>query len=260
MVVLDKDIVNATIVDKSNKDILCHENKEILQQLSYNSNAVFNHMALNFSAYESAQIIKSNDVFIKVKSKVKSKTNYNNRQIVMVDLGLNFNNLSYRHPCIIMQVVKDKLFVVPCKSGSAPRYKDKDEAVDKIRDGYLEGDENDGFDHLTTILLKEAACIDKSQVIYSLSVEMENSLNGKEKNKNKNKKLCKITPEKYAEINNELHKLLFSWQNLQIKKLEHDLSSLKAELEKSNKENKTLREENEKLQVENLSFKETALE
>ena len=257
MVILDEKIVSDTIADKSNKGISCYKNKEILHQLSYNSNAVFNHMALEFSAYESAQIIQSNDAFIKAKNKNKNKNknyNYNDRQIVMVDLGLNFNNLSYRHPCIIIKRVKDKLFVVPCKSGAAPRF--EKENVKELREGYLEGDENDGFDHLTTILLKEASCIDISQVISPISTKIDNNTNGK----NKKRKPCKITSEKYAEINNELHKLLFSWHNIQMKNLEDDLNIKKTEFEQLKEENERLKEENKKLQEKNLSFNEAALD
>ena len=213
MTILDKSVINNIIDDKSNKDKKCYEDKNMLTQFSYNNNAIFNYMVTNYSIYESALIVNANDKLLKAKKSPANKTRYEKRQIIMVELGLNYKKLSYKHPCVVLEDLGSTLFVVPCRSGSAPTY-EKDNGEKEIRNGYLEGDDKDGFKHLTTIIIKEAVCIDKLQVIKS----------------KKSAKKKKITPEMFTEINKELHKLLFNWQNVNMEKQEIKIKNLESEL------------------------------
>jgi len=233
MIDLNWNNINDILGDISNKYITCNQNIDLLQEWSKCNTNYLNYCLTNCSVYEVAQIITSQDNYLKKKNTImKSGVYYNKRQIVMVELGENYNNLSYKHPCIVIDSVGDKIFVVPCTSGEAPRKKDTNE----IYKGYMEAGLEDGFKHTTTIILKEARCIDKIQVTYPIR-------------ENKSKKFKKVDKEYFKKINEELFKLLFEGQayrlesaNKNVKQLEEKNIELQKELEDKNKEIEILKE------------------
>ena len=223
MISQDNTLLNSILKDNSNKDILCHTDKDIFSQLSISTNNLLTYLAFNCSKYEVAQMINSNDKYLKIKNKKFTKINYSKRQIIMVELGVNFNKLSYKHPCVVLADLGDKLFVAPCTSGNAPRDKEG-----KIFKGYLEGNFEDGFEHLTTIICKECLCIDKSQVISAIK---------------QNKKYKKISLEMYEKINNNLFKSLFGGTYYKMSMMEKEIDDLKLQLEKLSREKIELEKE-----------------
>lgn len=238
MTILDNTFLDMSLKNGANKSIKCHENKDMLMQLSYNNNALFNYFAIHCSSYEAALIIKANNKYIKSKTQSPNKIRYEKRQLIMVELGLNYNKLSYKHPCVVLEDLGDRVFVVPCTSGKAPTFKQKPnpetgvEGEEEIRKGYLEGNESDGFHHLTTIIIKEATCIDKGQIVSTI----------KEKGKSK-----KITSDMFKVIHANLHKMLFKWQDFNINKIETELHKTKSELEKAHNDFELIKEQNLKL-------------
>lgn len=143
MTILDNSFLDRSLGDNNNKLIKCHENKDMLHQLSYNNNATFNYFAINCSSYEAALIIKANNKYIKSKTQRPNRTRYEKRQLIMVELGLNYNKLSYKHPCVVIEDLGDRVFVVPCTSRKAPTYippynpEIGEEPKIEIRSGYL---------------------------------------------------------------------------------------------------------------------------
>lgn len=238
MIKLNWTNVNAILEDITNKDVICNQNTDLLQEWSKCNTNYLNYCLTNCSTYEVAQIITSQDNYLKKKNTfAKYGVNYNSRQIVMVELGENYNNLSYKHPCIVIDSVGDKIFVVPCTSGDAPRNKETKE----IYKGYMEAGEKEGFKHTTTIILKEARCIDKIQVAYPIK-------------EHKSKKFKKVDKEYFKKIYEELFKLLFENQsyilemaNKNVKQLEDKNIELEKELENKIKEIEALKEKLNKL-------------
>lgn len=225
--------------DITNKDINSNQNIDLLQEWSKCNTNYLNYCLTNCSTYEVAQIITSQDNYLKKKNTfVKNGVNYNARQIVMVELGENYNNLSYKHPCIVIDSVGDKIFVVPCTSGDAPRNK----MTKEIYKGYMEASVEEGFNHTTTIILKEARCIDKIQVTYPIK-------------DHKSKKFKRVDKEYFKKIREELFKLLFESQsyilesaNKNVKQLEDKNIELQKELENKDKEIESLKEKLNKLE------------
>lgn len=217
--------------DSTNKDILCHTDPELLTQLSFSTNTLFTYFATRCSKYEVAQIINFNAKYLKAKNSRFKFISYRKRQILEVELGARFNNLSYKHPCIVIEDLGDKLFVVPCTSGAAPRNKNN-----ALHNGYLEGDVNDGFKHLTTIICKECTCIDKSQIVNVLK---------------KDGKFKKISPEIFKKINEVLFENLFNGAYYKMSKMEENLKSLTLEKEQLEEEKLKLEEELNKIKSDN---------
>ena len=178
MITLNWPTINSTLQDKSNKNIEAHMNKNLLQEWSKCSTNYFNYCFSKCSSYEVAQIISAHDNYLKKKNKANNFTRYRKKQLLMVELGENYNNLSYKHPAIVIDSINDKVFVVPCTSGHAPKNKDG-----QIHKGYIEANELDGFSHLTTVILKEARCIDKMQVLYAIKEDTKYKIMNRYKNR-----------------------------------------------------------------------------
>ncbi len=215
MSILNKSNLNLLLKQENAKTIKYHENIEMLEQFSYNNNYLFNFLVKNCSMHETGLMIGSTAKYIEIKdrclnNKQPSKfINYQNKQIVMVELGINYNKLSYKHPCVVLANLDDRLFVVPCTSRRAKRDKSGE-----IRSGYLEFEKTDGFEHTTTVILKDATCINKEQVISTIKE------NGKYK---------KISDDAFIKIVNKLHEMLFSWQYFNLSKLSREVENLKSE-------------------------------
>lgn len=216
MITLNWPTINSTLQDKSNKNIEAHMNKNLLQEWSKCSTNYFNYCFSKCSSYEVAQIISAHDNYLKKKNKANNFTRYRKKQLLMVELGENYNNLSYKHPAIVIDSINDKVFVVPCTSGHAPKNKDG-----QIHKGYIEANELDGFSHLTTVILKEARCIDKMQVLYAIKEDTKYKM---------------VTPEFFKKLNDELFKLLFEVQAYKLNKQVEIIENLNNEVEVLNQE------------------------
>lgn len=217
MLKLDWSTINSILSDTENKNIDCHMDKKLLLEWSYCSTNYFNYCLENCSKYEVAQIISSQDNYLKKKNTRANSVKYQKRQIIMVELGENYNNLSYKHPCIVMDSIDDKVFIVPCTSGQAPRNKNNN-----IYSGYIEADVCDGFSHLTTAILKEARCIDKTQIAYPI--------------KDSNSTYKKVEEEFFKKLNDELFKILFEGHAYKVNKQEEIIMSLELKKEILEKE------------------------
>lgn len=232
MINLNNTVVKDVLKNVSNKQKKCYDNRELLEQWSYCCTNQENQFILDVSAYETAQAIQSISKYIKDKASISNSTyNYAARQIIMVDLGLSAKNLCYWHPCVVIADLQNKIFVVPCTSGPAPRIIKKD-GTEEVRNGYLEGNTGDGFDHLTTLILREAKCIDKSQVVYVIKDNNNNVKKRVEANffKKIYDELFKVLMEGKAKyIENKEQELLDA--NKKIEDLTNDIEVLKAELE-----------------------------
>ena len=208
MIKINTNFLDSILHNKSNKSKKCYEDPTLFTQLHFSISNLFTYFSTNCSKYEVAQIINSNHVYLKTKSNTSlKKINYKPGQLVMVDLGLNFNNLSYKHPCIVLANINDKVFIVPCSSTTAPI----NSKTHELEYGYLVGGKSDGFKHDTTIILKEASCIDKSQIIHP--IKSRNSLK-------------KITPEFLRLVNQNLFEMLFENYNYKLNKIESEYNDL----------------------------------
>lgn len=236
MISLDNTLIDSVLKDSCNKSILCHEDKDMLKQLSFSTNNFFTYFATNCSKFEVAQIINSNDKYLQVKNSHFRRINYKKKQILIVELGVNFNSLSYKHPCIVIADLGDKLFVVPCTSGSAPRDKNNN-----IYKGYLEGDSNDGFNHLTTIICKECLCIDKSQVITAIR---------------RRGNYREISNDMFNKINDMLFESLLNGIYYKMNRMEEQVGNLIEEKEKLEEEKIKLQEDKSHLEEEINKLKE----
>jgi len=240
MIKLNWTNINTILKDITNKDVICNQNIDLLKEWSKCNTNYLNYCLTNCSTYEVAQIITSQDNYLKKKNTfTKHGVNYNSRQIIMVELGENYNNLSYKHPCIVIDSVGDKVFIVPCTSGDAPRKK----GTNEIYTGYMEAGPKEGFNHTTTIILKEARCIDKIQVAYPIK-------------DHESKKFKKVDKDYFKKIYEELFKLLFESQsyilemaNKNVKQLEDKNIELQKELEDKIKEIEFLEGKLNKLEV-----------
>lgn len=218
MIKLDINFINTILSNKSNKDVKCYKDPNLFTQLHLSISNLFTFYSTKCSKYEVAQIINSNNIYLKTKGNtVNSSIKYKPGQVVIADLGLNFNNLSYKHPCIILKDIKDKVFIVPCSSRDTPI----NCKTNKLESGYLIGTKDDGFQHNTTIILKEASCIDKSQIIHSIKV---------------NKKFKRINPKFLKKINDNLFSILFESYNYKLNKIEHNYNKLLIQYEQLQEE------------------------
>lgn len=242
---INNSVLSSIIADPNNKKLSCHQHKELIQEFSCSLTNYFNFFATECSEYEVAQLISANQHLLSNKSG-NNIINYTNRQVVMVELGAHCSSLSYKHPCIVINEVNDKVFVVPCTSGPA--------AINSLTgilyDGYMEGDIDDGFAHLTTLLLKESKFIDKSQILYAI------------KEPSKPVKLKKVTNDFFKKINDALFNILFEGKEYKMKKLEESNSLLQdanSLLQESNflliEKNKIINENLNKLQLEYNNLK-----
>ncbi|TOY35156.1 hypothetical protein DA423_00345 [Clostridioides difficile] len=171
---VDYNFINSILRNQDNKKNKCYESAKLFQQWYYSNQSYFNYFSTESSQYEIAQIINSNKIYLNtIQSNRINKSHYNPRQLIMVDLGINLNCLSYKHPCIVMYELNEKVFVIPCTSGNAPL----SSYTGIILNGYMEGDIGDGFSHKTTLKLKESKFIDKTQILYSIKEDNKNKKN-----------------------------------------------------------------------------------
>lgn len=186
---------------RDSKINLTNSNKILIKQLTYDINNIFK--TLNNSTWnETAQCIRANDHLHNKKGK-KNTTTYGIKSIVNIELGIKGNELSFRHPCLIMFDKGNRLFVVPCTSGQAPK-NEKNE----ILWGHKEVNIEDGFAHLSTLLLNEACFVDKTRVI---------------------SKLGKANDTCYKQIYEDLFELLFETKSYNTKRLEKIIKKLEEE-------------------------------
>ena len=249
MITLKNKVVSDVLNNVSNKEKKCYENRELFEQWSYCCKNQENQFALDMSAYETAQAIQSISKYVKDKTCTSnSKYIYSPRQIIMVDLGLSAKNLCYMHPCVVMSDLKSKVFVIPCTSGPAPRIT-KDDGSEEIRNGYMEGDASNGFEHLTTLILKEAKCIDKSQIVYVIKDSLKNKR--------------KIDASFFKKVYDELFKVLMEPKFKYIKDKEQELVDANQKIDDLTKNLELITKELESIKnklKENEEYLEAAIE
>lgn len=215
MTSIDLEYVNSILKDKNNKNKNCSTNTRLTNELNNSMNNYEDYIKNNCSQHETAQVISSNKNLIDKKGSLNT-INYQPRQILMVDFGVNCNTFSYKHPCVVMNNFHEKVFVIPCTSGSAPRNKNGE-----IEYGYCEGTSQDGFQNQTTIMYKEARFIDKTQILYAIKEQIDVKSDGKPKYAFK-----KINTGLYKKLYNESFDMLFEGKKYIIDGLENQITEL----------------------------------
>lgn len=163
----------------------------------------FYHFSKGLKVLELASILISLNGWQQSKFK-SSKKNFNTRDIVEVDLGLGHGfEMSYRHPCIVLHNSQEGFcFVVPCSTG---KYGKKNKYI-------LDGETSDGFSRPSGVLLDATRAISKVRITG---------------------KVGEVTVPFLEKLNTELINVYFPRQN-------HQLFTLKSDLQKSEAKNETL--------------------
>lgn len=199
---IDKQLIKSVIQNPSSKSEPTNLNQSLIKQLAYAIGNVF-HTLKGSSSNETAQWIRSSEHTLSTKG-LSNFIAYKPKSIVNVELGVKGNELSFRHPCIVMFDKDNRLFVIPCTSGQPPQKNGK------TIWGYKKGSPHDGFNNITTVILKESTFIDKTRVISVVG---------------------KVSDTFYSELYNEMFNLLFESKAYEIKKLENKVTNLQQELD-----------------------------
>lgn len=195
--------------------------KEVLASM----HNTFDYMSTNSNIHESCLWIESSQNLLNNKNVVNS-TRYKSGEIVLVDLGVDTfgYEFCYKHPCVILHNEYSKVFIVPCTS--KPGRRDKN---GKLYPGQMECKAEKGFDRDTTVLISEAAFVDKVRII---------------------SKLGRVDKDLYKEIYNEVFGLIFDNKRYEIKKLEKKLKESQEKYELLEKKLNIIEKENENLREE----------
>jgi len=97
---------------------------------------------------------------------------YKKGDVLWVDLGMNIGSeLSYEHPCIVLENRRGEVFIVPCSSSRISKTNNK--KTGKIYEEYIIGEISDGFQKRTVLLLNNSKWVSKSRVLKNLNVTLD---------------------------------------------------------------------------------------
>lgn len=155
--------------DRHNLSKKSTECPETMLQFFYLKKNLFYHVRDYMTLFELSLWVDSTNTYIQRKNNYKSGY-VKNREIAFVDFGINIGDeLSYAHPCVIIEQNYDNIFVVPCSSSKLPKiYKDG-----VLKDGYLVGKTKDGFEKNTALILHNARWISRSRVIRNTHIKVK---------------------------------------------------------------------------------------
>lgn len=147
---------------KKEKEQQVHENKSLLSQFLLLQNNLFKFIK-TFSCYEFCLWLKYKDLYIN-KKRVHYTMGYKKGDLLYVELGANIGNeLSYIHPCIVLEEKFQSLFVVPCSSSKVSKAINK--KTGKPYNEYLIGEQVDGFPKKTVLIFNNVRWISKTRVV-----------------------------------------------------------------------------------------------
>lgn len=159
---------------KREKQQQVHENKSLLSQFLLLQNNLFKFIK-TFSCYEFCLWLKYKDLYIN-KKRLHYSLTYKKGDLVYVELGANIGNeLSYIHPCIILEDKFQSLFVVPCSSSKVSKAYNK--KTGKLHDEYLIGETTDGFPKRTALIFNNVRWISKTRVVRTIGSIEKSFLN-----------------------------------------------------------------------------------
>lgn len=148
--------------DSENKNRNAIDCPITMLQFFYLKKNIFYYIKKWFTLHELALWIKSFDTYLK-KKRINSNHKYNKRDIVLVELGSNIGgDLSYQHPCVVIQNQYDKVFVVPCSSSKVSKAYDNS---GKLHSEYVIAETSDGFHKKTAIITNNAKWISKASIV-----------------------------------------------------------------------------------------------
>lgn len=196
---MDKVLLDSYIKDKIKSKKNISDSPGLLKEIRksvYN----FYKKIIAFNAFEISSIAKTLYKW-EVTNKIICKTTFSVRDIVLVDLGLGYGyELSYEHPCIILNINKDGFFLaIPCSTG---KYYKKSKFI-------LKGDITDGFKIKTGVLLDSIRTISQVRISH---------------------KVGEITPAFLDYINSEILKIYLPKEAMIKRNLENDLYTSKQEI------------------------------
>ena len=120
---LDLNLIDAEKNKKDKVEKLIN-NHTLLGQFLLLQNNIFKFVK-NFTIYEFCLWIKYMNFYILRKNEFY-KNKYKKGEIVYIELGANVGNeLSYIHPCVILEENRDNIFVIPCSSSKVSKIYDK---------------------------------------------------------------------------------------------------------------------------------------
>lgn len=222
---LDLQFIGTEEAKKEKRNKL-HENKSLLGQFLLLQNNLFKFIK-NFSCYEFCLWLKYKTLYIDRKSTFSTQK-YKKGDLIYVELGANIaNELSYIHPCVVLENKQQDLFVIPCSSSKLSKAYDKN---GNLFPEYLVGEPSDGFYRKTVLILNNVKWISKTRVVknmgtinapflkkifeetftfnYPMQSFILNKLDKKNKeNEEKIKELTKIIEEKDKIINQQISEI-----------------------------------------------------
>ena len=212
-----------TLPDAKNKKLKTNTvaSKEVLSAL----NNTFEHLGTSLNIHEACLWVESSQNLIYSKGKSSTRS-YKAGDIVLVDLGVDTYGYEFcfEHPCVVLKNDYSKIFMVPCTSKPGKRNK-----KGKLYPGQMECAAGKGFKENTTVLINEAAFIDKIRIKSVLGV---------------------VDKDLYKDIYREVFKTIFEDKDYEINLLDKKLKEsqekyelLEDKLNIIEKENKNLRDE-----------------
>lgn len=173
MEIIDKNHLDSVTQDTNSKNKKAVDCSNTMLQFFYLKKNIFYYIKKWFTLHELALWIKSIDTYLK-KKHMHVTQKYEKGDIVLVELGSNIGgDLSYQHPCVVIQNQYDKVFVVPCSSSKVSKAYNK--KTGKLHDEYIIAETTDGFSKKTAIITNNAKWISKASIIkkYANQVDPE---------------------------------------------------------------------------------------
>jgi mRNA-degrading endonuclease toxin of MazEF toxin-antitoxin module len=201
---LDLNLIDA---EKNRKDKVekLINNHTLLGQFLLLQNNIFKFVK-NFTIYEFCLWIKYMNFYILRKNEFY-KNKYKKGDIVYIELGTNIGNeLSYIHPCVILEENRDNIFIIPCSSSKVSKIYDKKGNIYKE---YILASKNDGFTKDTVLLLNNIKWVSKTRIVNTMG---------------------KVSKELLNKLYEESFKYNYSHQFYQLKKVEEKNIALEKEL------------------------------
>ncbi len=231
MELIDESLLQSLKEDLTNKSLDAKQNEKVMTQFFYSQNNIYKFISKNFKVFELSLWVKSRVNYINRKT-IANTTPFSKKEILNVDFGFNYGNeLSYEHPCVVIEELRNKILVVPCSSSKFKHIYKEDGT---IRKEYYPGEVCDGFTKQTALLLSDCKWISKNRVVSKWNKSVTNDFFKKMYDslfilmfETKNRQLLSVVKKK-----EEL--------DIENKELKQNISQLKKNIEELEKEKKDL--------------------